>query len=134
MIDLKEIEKDIDALKKALQKRSEDYRQAKEANMKEQFGEDFGCHNCAYSCCVYVGDGHTDCTKGHCIYCHKYCDEYMPNNELGRYIEEHHYYDERTLDTLNDIFDVSDIMKHPELYQTALEILKLRDKKENENE
>lgn len=134
MIDLKEIENDIDALKKALQKRSEDYRQAKEANLKEQFGEDFGCHNCVYSCCVDVEDYHTNCAKGHCIYCLGYCDEYIPHNELSKYIEEYHHYDERTLDALNDMFDISDIMKHPELYQTALEILKLKNKKENENE
>lgn len=134
MIDLKEIENDIDSLKKALQKRSEDYRQAKEANLKEQFGEDFGCHNCAYCCCVDVGDGHTSCVIGHCIYCRKYCDDYMPENALSAYVREHHYYDEHIVDHLSDVLDVSDIMKHPELYQTALEILKLRDKKENENE
>ena len=134
MIDLKEIENDIKSLETTLWKRKEDYRQAKENNLKEQFGNDFGCHNCAYSCCLNVGDYHTGCVKGYCIHCRSHCDEYTPSNELSEYIREYHEYDEYTVDHLNDLLDVSDIMKHPELHQTALDILKLRDKKENENE
>lgn len=134
MIDLKPIEKDIKTLEAALWQRKEDYKKAKEDNLKEQFGPKFGCTNCAYSCCVFVGDYCTDCTKGKCIYCNKYCDAYAPENELSAYIRKHYCYEEHMVDTLNDFFDVSDIMKHPELYQTVLEILKLKDKKENENE
>lgn len=131
MIDLKEIEKDIDLLQTALNKRKEDYKKAKESNLKEQFGDDFGCDNCAYSCCVFVGDHHTNCSKGHCIYCFNYCDEYMPRNELSEYIREQHYYDENILDNLNGIFDVLDIMQRPELHQAALSMLKLRDEVES---
>lgn len=130
MINLKEIENDIKALESALYKRREEYTKAKESNLKEQYGEGFGCHNCAYGCCVDVGDYHTCCTQNHCIHCRSYCDSYMPDNELSLYIKEHHYYDERTLCTLNDLMEVRDIMQRPELYHTALEILKLRDKKE----
>ena len=131
MIDLKIIENDIDSLEKALRTRREDYRKAKESNLKEQYGEDFGCDNCAYSCCVYVGDRCTDCTKHRCIYCNEYCDDYMPDNSLSEYIRENHYYDEGTLSSLNYFFGVSDIMQCPELHQKALEMLRLRDKKEN---
>lgn len=133
MIDLKEIEKDIETLKNALSKRRDDYSKTKESNLKEQYGDDFGCDNCAYSCCVDIGDYHTSCTKNHCIYCRNYCDEYVPSNELSEYIRNNdvHHYNESLLDTLDDLFYVSDIMQHPELYRTAIDILKLRDKKEN---
>lgn len=131
MIDLKEIENEINELNKQLQQKRNELKEAKEANLKEQYGEDFGCYNCAYGCCVYVGDHCTYCTKGNCIHCRKYCDEYMPENELSAYIMEHHYYDESMLDTLNSLFNISDIMKRPELHQAALDMLKLRDKKVN---
>lgn len=131
MINLKEIQDEIDALNKALIEKQNEYRVAKESNLKEQYGVDFGCGNCAYSCCVYVGDICTDCTKHKCIYCNKYCDEYKPENELSKYIRDNHHYDENMLDNLNCLFGVIDIMCHPELHQRALEVLKLRDAKEN---
>ena len=131
MIDLKQIENEINELNKQLWQKKNEYAKAKESNYKEQYGENFGCHSCAYSCCVDVGDRCTDCAQGKCIYCYKYCDEYIPENELSTYVREHHYYDESTVSTLNDFFDVLDIMKHPELYRKALEVLMLRDKKEN---
>lgn len=131
MIDLKEIEKDIDLLQTALNKRKEDYRKAKESNLKEQFGDNFGCGNCAYSCCVCIGDDHIICSKGKCIYCLNYCDEYMPINELSEYIRDKHHYNEYMLNTFNDFFDVLDIMQRPELHQAALSMLKLRDEVES---
>ena len=131
MIDLKKIQDEIDALNKALQEKQNEYKAAKESNLKEQYGADFGCENCAYSCCVDVGDFCTYCTKHECIYCNKYCDEYKPENELSKYIRDNHYYDENTLDALNGLFDVIDIMRCPELHQKALKILKLRDAKGN---
>ena len=131
MIDLKLIENEINELSKQLQQKKNEYSKAKELNLKEQYGEKFGCGNCVYSCCVDVGDYCTCCTKCRCIYCNKYCDEYMPDNELSEYIREHHYYDENTLDTLNDLFDVSDIMRHPELHKKALETLNIIDSEEN---
>ena len=131
MIDLKPIENEINELNKQLQQKRNELKEAKKSNLKEQYGEDFGCHNCAYGSCVYVGDHCTDCTKGKCIYCNRYCDEYIPENELSAYIREHHYYDESTVDTLNSLFGIPDIMKRPELHQAALDMLKLRDKKVN---
>lgn len=132
MIDLKKIQDEIDALNKALREKQNEYKAAKESNLKEQYGADFGCENCAYSCCVYVGDHCTYCTKHKCIYCNKYCDEYKPENELSKYIRDNHYYDENTLDALNGLFDVIDIMRRPELYQKAIEILKLCDAGEDQ--
>ena len=131
MIDLKLIENEIRELNKQLYQKKNEYVKAKENNLKEQYGENFGCGNCAYSCCVYVGDHCTDCTKGKCIYCNKYCDGYLPENELSAYIREHHYYTENMVDTLNGLFDVSDIMQRPEFHQAALDVLKLKDKKES---
>lgn len=133
MIDLTLIENDIKSLEAALRQRKKDYEQAKEANLKEKYGDDFGCGNCAYSCCLDVGDYHTSCTQGHCIHCRDYCDRYIRDNELSAYIKEHHRYDESVLDSLNDLLDVNDIMKHPLMHQAALEILKIVDK-ENNNE
>lgn len=131
MIDLELIENEINELNKRLQKKRNEYSMAKESNLKEQYGENFGCDDCAYSCCVDVGDHCTYCTKHKCIYCNKYCDEYMPDNALSIYIRNEHYYDEGTASRLNYFFDVSDIMQHPELHQKALDMLILRDKKEN---
>ena len=130
MIDLKEIQAEIEILNKALQQKQSEYEKAKESNLKEQYGADFGCDECAYSCCVDVGDNHTCCTKHRCIYCCKHCYEYMPENELSKYIRNYHYYDECTLDKLNNFMGVDDIMRHPELHQKALELLKLCDAKE----
>lgn len=131
MINLKEIQDEIDALNKALIEKQNEYVMAKESNLKEQYGVDFGCGNCAYSCCVYVGDSCTDCTKYKCIWCNNYCDEYKPENELSKYIRDNHHYDENMLYNLNCLFGVIDIMCHPELHQRALEVLKLHDAKEN---
>lgn len=131
MINLKQIENEINELSKQLQQKKNEYVEAKESNLKEQYGANFGCDNCAYSCCVDVGDRCTFCTKNKCIYCYDYCDEYIPDNELSIYIREYHYYDENMVRTLNNLFDVSDIMKHPELHQKAFDILVLRDKEDD---
>lgn len=131
MINLELIENEINELNKQIWEKRKELAKAKESNLKEQYGQDFGCDNCAYGCCVNVGDHCTYCTKGKCVHCNKYCDEYMPDNELSKYIRDKHYYDENTLDTLNDLFDLFDIMQRPEFHEKALEILKLRDKKEN---
>lgn len=131
MIDLKQIENEIAELKTELQIKQEEFVKAQESNLKEQYGEDFGCYNCAYGCCVDVLDYHTCCTKNKCIHCYAYCNEYMPDNKLSVYIRDKHYYDENMLDTLNDLFDVSDIMQESELHENALEVLKMRDQKED---
>ena len=55
----------------------------------------------------------------------------MPENELSAYIRDKHYYDENTVSHMSDFFEVLDIMQCPELHQKALEVLKLRDEKEN---
>ena len=131
MIDLKPIENEIDELSKQLNQKRNELEKAKESNLKEQYGEDFGCHNCAYGCCVDVLDYHTCCTKGKCVHCQSRCADYMPDNILSIYIRDKHYYDENMLDTLNDLFDVFDIMQKPELYGKAFDLLKLIDNKEN---
>ena len=131
MIDLKPIENEIVELRKQLLQKQNEYDKAKENNFKEQYGDNFGCNNCAYSCCVDVQDYHTFCAKNSCIHCRKRCCEYMPENILSAYIREYHEYDENILDTLNDLFDISDIMKTPKLHQKALDILVSLDKKEN---
>lgn len=131
MIDLKLIENEINELNKQLWQKKEEYAKAKESNLKEQYGDDFGCHNCAYGCCVDVRGHCTYCTKHKCIYCNEYCDEYMHDNELSSYIREHHYYDENTVGILNNLFNVSDIMNHQELHKTALGVLALRGKEEH---
>jgi hypothetical protein len=129
MIDLKQIQNEINELQRQLNQKKNEYDEAKEKNLKEQYGANLGCGNCAYSCCVDLGDYHTNCSQGYCIYCNNYCEEYMPDNELSEYIRSHHYYSENMLDTLNDLFGVSDIIHRPELHQKALDILILRDKK-----
>lgn len=134
MIDIKPIENEINELKSQLGIKQEELKEAKKSNLKEQYGIDFGCYNCAYGCCVDVLDYHTCCTKGKCIHCNSYCDEYIPDNELSTYIRDKHHYDEDMLDILNDLFDVFDIMREPELHEKALEILKMRDTKEKTNE
>lgn len=81
MIDLQLIENEINELNKQLWQKKKEYAEAKESNLKEQYGDDFGCGNCAYGCCVDVGSHCTDCTKHKCIYCNEYCDEYIPDKE-----------------------------------------------------
>ena len=131
MIDLKPIENEVRDLEKELIKKKDELSRAKENNLKEQYGEDFGCHNCAYSCCLNVDDYHTYCTEYRCIHCYPYCDKYMSDNELSIYIRDNHEYDYGILNTLNKFFDVYDIMKNPELHKKALEVLKVRDREEN---
>lgn len=130
MIDLQLIETEINELKTHLCKKEHEYEQAKENNLREKFGSKLGCDYCAYSCCVDVGDRCTYCVKRECIYCNDYCYDYMPENKLSEYIREHHYYAEYTVQKLNSFFGVSDIMKHQELHQKALDVLDIRDKKE----
>ena len=130
MIDLKQIENEIHDIKRQLRTKENEYDQAKDSNLKEQFGDNLCCDNCAYSCCVDVGDRHTYCTKNKCIYCNDYCDEYIPENELSAYIREHHYYSENILRYLSGIFGIGDIMKLPEFHKKALDVLEIRNKKE----
>ena len=131
MIDLNKIKNEIDTLNKMLQEKQIEYEKAKESNQKERYGDDYGCENCTYSCCVSLEDHHAFCIQGNCIYCENYCDKYIPENELSKYIRDNHYYNDYILDALNDLLDVADLMQKPELHQKALEILKLRDTKEN---
>jgi hypothetical protein len=128
MIDLKKIENEINSLKDDLYEKQQEYKKAKENNLKEQYGKDFGCDTCAYSCCIFIGDPHNSCYQGNCVLCEDYCDKYMPSNDLSEYIRKHHHYDDNMLDSLNDLFDVSDIMTKPEFHKTALEVLMLVDK------
>ena len=134
MIDLKNIENEINVLSEQLRQKRNEYERAKKSNLKEQYGNNFGCGNCAYSCCVDVGDRCTCCTKLRCIYCNDYCEEYMPENELSAYIRDKHYYDEYTVSNLNKFFGVIDIMQKPKLHQIALKVLMLRDNKEYQHE
>lgn len=131
MIDLKVIENELNELHAKLNQKRNELTKAKESNLKEQYGDDYGCKNCAYSCCIDVGDYHNSCVNGMCILCSGRCVNYIPENELSAYIRKHHYYDNHMVDTLDELFDVSDIMRKPELHQKALEILRVRDKKEN---
>ena len=134
MIDIKPIEDEINELNKRLNQKRNELAKAKESNLKEQYGADFGCHSCAYGCCVDVLDYHTCCAKGKCIHCQKYCDEYIPDNMLSIYIRDKHYYDENMLEVLNDLFDVYDIMQTPELHGKAFDALRLIDEEEKANE
>jgi hypothetical protein len=134
MIDLKPIEDEINELSKRLQQKRNALKEAKESNLEEQYGEGFGCYNCAYGCCVDVLDYHTCCTKGKCIHCQGRCAEYMPDNILSIYIRDKHYYDKNMLDALNDLFDVLDIMQKPELHGKAFNALMLMDGGEKKDE
>ncbi len=131
MIDLKPIGEEIAALQKALNKKESEYEKAQEANLQEQYGGQFGCDYCAYSCCVEVGDYHTCCDQQRCIYCNDYCDKYVPENKLSEYIRDKHYYDSRMLGKLSRLLGVNDIILEPELHNKALDVLFLIDKKEN---
>lgn len=130
MINLERIENEIAELNIQLWRKKNEYKKAKESNLKEQYGDNFGCSNCAYGCCVNVDNICTDCVKGNCVHCNKRCNEYIPENELSKYIKEYHYFEQDTVDLLNDFFEVSDIMKCPELHQKALDVLKSRDEGE----
>ena len=127
MIDLQQIENEINELNKQLQRKKNEYINAKKFNLKEQYGDNFRCDSCAYSCCVFEGDRCTDCINNKCIYCTGYCDAYIPENELSAYIRKHYHYKHDMVDTLNSLFNVSDIMKHSELYQQAINVLTLLD-------
>ena len=84
MINLEPIENEINELNKQLQQKRAELKAAKESNLKEQYGADFGCGNCAYGCCVCLGNTCTYCTKDKCIHCNNYCDEYCNrSNCLG---------------------------------------------------
>lgn len=50
MIDLKLIENEINELNAQLRQKKNEYKQAKKSNLKEKYGNNFGCDNCAYSC------------------------------------------------------------------------------------
>lgn len=131
MIDIKPIEDEINELNKRLNQKRSALEKAKESNLKEQYGEDYGCHNCAYSCCVDVLELHTCCIKGKCIYCHDRCYDYIPDNILSIYIRDKHYYDKNMLDALNNLLDIPDIMQTPELHGKAFDALRLMDGEEN---
>lgn len=120
MIDLKKIQNEIDALNKSLRKKQDEYKAAKENNLKELYRADFGCGNCVYSCCVHVTDFHTFCTKDECVLCNDYCDEYIPENELSKYIRDNHHHNESMLDILNSLFGINDIMRRPKFHQKLL--------------
>ena len=47
MINLTQIENEINELSKQLNQKQNEYEEAKERNLKEQYGDNFGCDNCA---------------------------------------------------------------------------------------
>lgn len=132
MIDLKKIQDEIYALNEALREKQDEYEVAKESNLKERYGADFGCWNCAYCEGACFRDNFYYCKKLEEAYLRNYhCNDYVPKNDLSEYIHNNYYF--YLLDTLNDLLGVDDIMRYPELHQKALKILKLRDAKDEQN-
>ena len=129
MIDIKVLQDKVNNAIGNLEKAKKELADAKINNMKELYGNDFSCSKCAYSCCIYVGDYHNVCTKGSCVLCRDFCDEYMPENILSKYIRENHHYCDDLCDTLNELFDVSDILKEETLHEKAIQVLKIARKK-----
>lgn len=129
MIDLKNIENEIDELKKQLFEKEREYTRSQISNLKEQYGDGLSCSSCAYNCCVSIAEDYETliCRKGKHI--GEYCQRYIPDNALSIYIRANHYYDEDITASLSNLFGVLDIMQSPELYARALNILKLSDNK-----
>ena len=130
MADKETLTQEIKDLEKALYQKKQEYENIEINRLKELYGSSFSCDYCAYSCCVYVGDNHTECVQHHCIYCYDNCARYIPENKLSEYIRKYHYYDEDTVENLNALFDVNDILKCEKLHGKALEILKILDRKD----
>ena len=81
------------------------------------------CDNCAYSSVLMISD-HNECLGGYCTCCHDYCYKWMPDNEVSKYLREHHHYDEFTVFKLQKVFG-DDILKcnNVELVMKALQLM-----------
>ena len=124
MIDIKPLKEEVKRAEALLKQKQNELAKAKIDNLKEAYGEDFKCDKCAYSCAVDVGDYHTYCTKYKCILCQERCFEYMPENELSKFIRKHYHYQEHIIDTLNDLFNVDDILWSESFHDKAIKVLK----------
>ena len=125
MIDIKPLKEEVKRAEALLKQKQNELSKAKTYNLKEAYGKDFKCDKCAYSCSVMTGDYHTYCYKNRCILCVEKCHEYMPENELSKFIRAHYHYKDSIVDTLNDLFDVDDILWSDGFHDKAIKVLKV---------
>lgn len=97
---------------------------AKEAGVNR-----INCDNCARSCVLRISD-HNECLGNSCTCCHDWCYKWMPENEVSKYLREHHKYDDHLIYKLEDFF--GDDLLECDNVELLLDAIKLIDKMDAE--
>ena len=87
------------------------------------------CDNCARSCVLTI-DEHNGCLGGRCTCCNDWCYKWIPENEVSKYLREHHKYDGDLVYKLEDFF--GDDFLECDNVELLLDAIKLMNKMEEE--
>ena len=117
-------------LRNELSRHEREYERRWAADKAKEAGVDkISCDNCARSCVLMIDD-HNGCLGGKCTCCNSWCYRWMPENEVSKYLREHHKYDEGLIYKLEDFFG-DDFLKCNNI-ELLLEAMKLMNKMEEE--
>lgn len=94
--------------------------------LKEQYGSNIKCRNCAYSCSSFIDT----CLKEREMLFDGCCELYIPENEISAYLRDTFPDNINAYEALNILFGTSDLFESKEYYDKAIEILKILDREE----
>lgn len=124
MSKLNEMQNEICAQEKELYEKKKELKHLWLKALESEHGENYGCNNCAYGCCVDVIDLKSVCVGRHNMNSNR-CDKYLKENKLSKYMKAHYYYKSEILDALEILLEEDDILRNDEACDKALQILKI---------
>lgn len=85
-------EQKIIPMRVQLNKLEEEYRKLYRKECGEKIGKEANCNNCAFSCILDIGD-HNYCMGEKCVCCHSWCYNWIPENEVSKFLRKNYHYD-----------------------------------------
>ena len=96
-------EQKIIPLRIELEQLENEYRELYRKECGEKIGEKASCKNCALSCILDITD-HNCCMGGKCTCCNDWCYNWIPENEVSKFLRKNYHYDSSMFYRIEDIF------------------------------
>ena len=114
-------------LRMELNRLEKEYEKLVRKECGDRIGEAASCNNCAFSCVIDSGYDHNCCMGGKCTCCNSWCYNWIPENEVSKFIREHYHYDEHTFYRFEDIFGDGFLKKcdNPQNVAIVMEMLEM---------
>ena len=85
-------EQKIIPMKVQLNKFEAEYKVLYRKECGKKIGEEANCNNCAFSCILDSSD-HDYCMGERCICCNNWCYNWIPENEVSKFLRKTYHYD-----------------------------------------